>query len=61
MNETPDINGAGTPAKHRNRLRRRISYLVAVLLTAAIAGTGVYQSRLLPRRISDYVNTHYLR
>ncbi len=59
MNETPDIDGA-TPAKKRNRLRRRISYLVAVVLTGAIAGTGVYQSRVLPRRISTYVNTHYL-
>ena len=61
MNETPDINGTGTPARKRNPWRRRISYLVAVVLTGAIAGTGIYQSRLLPRRISEYVNTHYLR
>ena len=40
---------------------RRISYGVAIVLTAAIAAVGYHQSRLLPRRISRYVNEHYLR
>jgi hypothetical protein len=31
------------------------------VLTTAIAGVGYHQSRLLPRRISTYVNEHYLK
>ena len=41
--------------------RRRISYGIAIVLTAVIAGVGYHQSRLLPRRISRYVNEHYLQ
>jgi hypothetical protein len=61
MSETPDSNGAGATAKKRGLLGRRLSYLIAVVLTGVIAVTVVYQSRLLPRRISTYVNTHYLK
>jgi len=41
--------------------RRRISYAIAIVLTGAIAGVGYHQSRLLPRRVSAYVNEHYLK
>src|SRR5262249_43481929 len=40
---------------------KRISWTIAITLTAAIAGVGYHQSQLLPRRISSYVNDHYLK
>ncbi|HEX5132829.1 MAG TPA: translocation/assembly module TamB domain-containing protein [Candidatus Krumholzibacteria bacterium] len=46
--------------KTRARLRRRISYGVAVVLTAVILVVIHRQSQLLPGRVAEYVNTHYL-
>jgi autotransporter translocation and assembly factor TamB len=59
MSDVRDIPEA--PARKRARQRRRISYAVAIVLTAVIAGAVYHQSRILPRRISTYVNDHYLR
>jgi hypothetical protein len=53
------MNQPVSQEKARNR-RRRISYGVAVVLTAIIAAAVYQQSRVLPRRLSDYVNSHYL-
>ena len=50
-----------TPTKKSAGLRRRISYLIAMGLTAFIAGAVYHQAQLLPRRVSAYVNDHYLR
>jgi len=55
MEETTDQN------KNKARLRRRISYAIALVLTVIIALTVYYQSRILPGRIADYANTHYLK
>jgi hypothetical protein len=62
MNETPVTQGAGTTAKNGRRgLRRQISYAVAIVLTGIIAVVATREMRLLPRRVSTYVNEHYLR
>jgi autotransporter translocation and assembly factor TamB len=50
-----------TRDRRRGRLRRRISWVIAIVLTAVIAGVGYHQLSVLPRRISTYVNDHYLR
>jgi hypothetical protein len=46
--------------KKQGRIRRRVSYVIAIALTAAIALVVHHQSQLLPKRIAEYVNTHYL-
>lgn len=46
--------------KKQARWAKRISWTVAIVLTAVIAYVGYHQSQLLPRRISRYVNEHYL-
>ncbi|HEX6790926.1 MAG TPA: translocation/assembly module TamB domain-containing protein, partial [Candidatus Krumholzibacteria bacterium] len=61
MDDTPIRTDSELAARRRVRLRRRISYAIAIVLTAVIAGIGVHQLRLLPRRLSTYVNDHYLR
>jgi hypothetical protein len=50
---------AGTP-KNNTRMRRRISFAIAVVVTLAIVVVIHRQSRLLPDRIARYVNSHYL-
>lgn len=49
------------PVKKKARWRKRISYGIAIVLTGVIAAVGYRQSQLLPRRISAYVNEHYLK
>src|SRR6267378_1273677 len=49
------------PEKKKASWRRRTSFGIAIVLTGVIAGVGYHQSRLLPRRISAYVNEHYLK
>jgi hypothetical protein len=59
MNESQSAetkNGA-----QRGSVRKRISYAIAVVLTGMIAVAVYYQFQVLPRRISTYVNDHYLR
>ncbi len=46
--------------KRRARFRRRVSYLIAVVVTLVLAALIYHQSRLLPGRVSKYVNSHYL-
>lgn len=50
-----------TSEKKKASWRRRISFGIAIVLTGVIAGVGYHQSRILPRRISAYVNDHYLK
>ncbi len=54
MTESVDNGKRGT------RSRRRISYAIAVVLTLVIIVVVYQQSRLLPRRVARYVNSHYL-
>lgn len=58
MNEMQELDSS---KKRRVRVRRWFSYAVAIVLTGIIAAAGYHQFQLLPRRISIYVNEHYLR
>src|SRR5678816_1500837 len=51
----------GTTATRKANWAKRISWTVAIVLTAVIAYVGYHQTQLLPRRVSRYVNEHYLR
>ena len=50
-----------TTATRKANWAKRISWTVAIVLTAVIAYVGYHQTQLLPRRVSRYVNEHYLR
>src|SRR5688572_10084644 len=52
---------ANDAPKKIGTLRRRISYAIAIVLTTVIAAAVYHQAQLLPRRVSAYVNDHYLR
>jgi hypothetical protein len=45
----------------RSRWRRRMSYVVAIVASLVIAFVVFTKSRLLPNRVSSYVNEHYLQ
>ena len=47
--------------KRKANWRKRISLGIAIVVTGVIAGVGYHQNRILPRRISMYVNEHYLK
>jgi hypothetical protein len=50
-----------TPRPERRKSTvRRVSAVIAVVITIVLAVVIYHESRILPRRIADYVNTHYL-
>ncbi len=48
-----------TPARFRISVRR-VSAIIAVVITIVLAVVIYHESRILPQRIADYVNRHYL-
>jgi hypothetical protein len=54
--ENPD---SPRPERRRGTVRR-VSAVIAVVVSIVLAVVIYHESRILPRRIADYVNSHYL-